>query len=692
MGGTKRGEAKKGSDNKPLISLAMMVKNEEAFLPACLASVAPWVDEIVVVDTGSTDGTVAIAESYGARVYHHPWQRHFSLHRNQSIGYCAGKWIFILDADEELMEGSGAILRRAAQESKADIVYAMVRSLYDSGRSEGANISERLIRNNGVIHYEGRVHNLLVGYNGGEAWPINISHKGYNVAGEQKEAKFERTSTLLKEDIAEDPSNPRPRHYLAAAYLSNLLAAEALPEAHEAIRLAAARGDETDLYIWSHYLAAASSFELGRDEEAEHWCREALRKRPIFFDACFMLARVALRREDWNAVLVEIGHYFELLARFRKQPASFGQLILNTARSEWHAWHHRAVALSELGRGEEAEEAFAQALNTALDKAYCLRLRGRYLAWRGEYEAARDYYRRSLALDTDKCDVLFDMAGTWNVQGRFDEEYGTLERLLAVRFVPKVAVRAAEIQLRAGDLAAARAHLERALEEEPENVNALTNLGYCLRMENRPEAAMAPLRKACELDPGFAPAHGNLAEAMLAVGDPGARDALGRALELAPGLEAADLRLKRCRLALQEGDVDSLLADCGTILRQLGLRWDRPLETPADLAELLMDMGERLLDSDNSKGGEEALRLAGEVAPQFRQAVGELYGNRGLWPQALEHLQAQLTDGPAERRSEVFQDMGELYTRLGQVEAARLCRAEAARLGSTVPAGGVTME
>ena len=88
----------------------MIVKNEEDCLGRCLKSVCDHVDEIIIVDTGSTDGTVEIAKSYGARIYHHPWENDFSKHRNQSLSYATGDWIFILDADEELFPEDGSAL------------------------------------------------------------------------------------------------------------------------------------------------------------------------------------------------------------------------------------------------------------------------------------------------------------------------------------------------------------------------------------------------------------------------------------------------------------------------------------------------------------------------------------------------------------------------------------------------------
>ena len=89
---------------KKTISLCMIVKDEEEFLPGCLESVKEAVDEIIIVDTGSTDRTVEIAKSYGAKVYFHPWENDFSKARNYSISYATGDWIMYLDADEELFK------------------------------------------------------------------------------------------------------------------------------------------------------------------------------------------------------------------------------------------------------------------------------------------------------------------------------------------------------------------------------------------------------------------------------------------------------------------------------------------------------------------------------------------------------------------------------------------------------------
>src|SRR5690242_9238344 len=89
----------------------MIVKDEEGNLPACLGPVAGLFDEIVVVDTGSTDHTAAVAAHYGARVCPFAWVDSFAAARNASIAQATGDWIMWLDADDRLDESNVAALR-----------------------------------------------------------------------------------------------------------------------------------------------------------------------------------------------------------------------------------------------------------------------------------------------------------------------------------------------------------------------------------------------------------------------------------------------------------------------------------------------------------------------------------------------------------------------------------------------------
>src|SRR5260370_36190982 len=84
------------------VSLCMIVKNEEAYLDACLRSVVDLVDEIVIADTGSTDRTKEIALGFGARGIDFVWQYSFAAARNESLKHATGDWVIWLEADERL--------------------------------------------------------------------------------------------------------------------------------------------------------------------------------------------------------------------------------------------------------------------------------------------------------------------------------------------------------------------------------------------------------------------------------------------------------------------------------------------------------------------------------------------------------------------------------------------------------------
>src|SRR5437868_13045640 len=85
----------------------MIVRDSSKTLPACLESIRPWVDEMVIVDTGSVDETPRIVEAYGGRLFHFPWCDDFSAARNESVRHARGDWIFWMDSDDTIPPGCG---------------------------------------------------------------------------------------------------------------------------------------------------------------------------------------------------------------------------------------------------------------------------------------------------------------------------------------------------------------------------------------------------------------------------------------------------------------------------------------------------------------------------------------------------------------------------------------------------------
>jgi glycosyltransferase involved in cell wall biosynthesis/cytochrome c-type biogenesis protein CcmH/NrfG len=377
------------------LSACMMVKNEAATLPRCLASIRGYVDEIIIVDTGSTDGTIAIAHRFGARVYNHPWENDFSLHRNQSISYASSEWVFIIDADEELVTADTPVLQSAIRHKELDAIMVQIVSKMRNGKSEAVHSVERIFRNNGKIRYEGRVHNRLVGIESAKVFPIRLIHYGYDSGQEQTRKKFERTVSLLHLDLAEDPANPLTHHYLSCSYLSQSMFREALEESREAIHLAAGRGDKNPVFLWSHYNAAIASFRLSNLDDAESLALDALSRCSKHIDSHFILCLVYFDKKKWPLLIEHAMQYFAFVERFRKNPESFDTLVTNSLNETWNVYVLLAFALFEVGQRQSCEEHLEKAIASAPEPFLVMRAAGIYFYNRRAEDVALNYLNRA---------------------------------------------------------------------------------------------------------------------------------------------------------------------------------------------------------------------------------------------------------------------------------------------------------
>ncbi|MCX7569466.1 glycosyltransferase [Tumebacillus sp. DT12] len=190
---------------KHTISLCMIIKNEEKQLENCLNSVREAVDEMIVVDTGSTDASVKIAERMGAKVLHFDWIDDFAAARNFSLQQATSDYILVLDADETL--DRDADLTRVVM-TEQDIVYLLrIRNL--SGGAERSHYAPRLFKNGAGIHYRGRIHEqLFLGddqnvYQGHQT-DLVIHHVGYEEDIYLEKDKHTRNFTLLKKAVEEN--------------------------------------------------------------------------------------------------------------------------------------------------------------------------------------------------------------------------------------------------------------------------------------------------------------------------------------------------------------------------------------------------------------------------------------------------------------------------------------------------------
>ncbi len=215
----------------------MIVKNEEASLPICLSSVKDVVDEMVVVDTGSTDRTSEIAREFGARVYHFEWCNDFSVARNESLKYVQGEWILVLDADEVLVPEIVPILLQAIKGDR-HILINLVRQEVGAEQSPYSLVS-RLFRHHPDICFARPYHALVddsvslilrqepqwqVGY----LPEVAIRHSGYQKSAIAQQDKFSIAQAAMEGFLASHPTDPYVCSKLGALYIQTGLSARGI--------------------------------------------------------------------------------------------------------------------------------------------------------------------------------------------------------------------------------------------------------------------------------------------------------------------------------------------------------------------------------------------------------------------------------------------------------------------------------
>ncbi|HEX3029914.1 MAG TPA: glycosyltransferase [Clostridia bacterium] len=192
------------------LSLCMIVKDEEDNLPRCLESIKDIVDEMIIVDTGSKDSTVEIADSYGAKVYHYKWEGNFSAARNYSLQFASGDWILLMDADDELDSSQKhEVLGLLKDDSVEAYFFETISYLGDApGVDIMKNLNARLIRNGRGYYFSNPIHEQIWS-NIQRITPsakivtkeIKVYHYGYiskNIAGHQKR---DRNISILEQEM-----------------------------------------------------------------------------------------------------------------------------------------------------------------------------------------------------------------------------------------------------------------------------------------------------------------------------------------------------------------------------------------------------------------------------------------------------------------------------------------------------------
>ena len=345
---------------RPRVSLTMIVRDEEHNLPACLGSVRDLVDEVVVVDTGSTDRTRQIAREFGAKVSEFPWVDSFSAARNAALDRATGDWAFWMDADDRLdADNRTKLVTLFKTLTFENAAYAMKCVCVPEGPGAASTAVDhvRLFRHDPRHRWSYRVHEQILPAlrkTGAEVkWSgVAVRHVGY-VDPALRRRKLARDLRLLELEKTEQPSDPFTLFNLGCVYheLGNL------PAALTALAQSLEGSSPKDSIVRKLYSLLSRCHRQNGDRlRALELCRTGRGHYPDDAELLFLEANFAKEAGDPGATE-------ELMLRLVRgsEPDHFGSA--DTGLRGHKGRHNLAVLYFEQSRTAEAESQWRAALS-----------------------------------------------------------------------------------------------------------------------------------------------------------------------------------------------------------------------------------------------------------------------------------------------------------------------------------------
>lgn len=291
----------------------MIVKNEEKYLRDCLESVKNIADEIVIVDTGSTDRTVEIAKEYNAKIFYFDWINDFSATRNYALENSTGNWILYMDADERLDPSSADELKKIIDANNNAGFYCTVKSIDEENGRDHSMRYPRLFKNNPGLKFSGKVHEQIIPSlkeNKYEIFQssILINHIGYNVSREEKEKKALRNLELLLKDYEQNKSAYYDFQLGQTYFMLNKYT-----EAEKHFKIAAnSKNLPSDLKAESYSYLAHILHNAFLSAEAERNLLKAIQINPKQAFYYLLLSKIYLRKQDFTNAKTNCKKAFEV--------------------------------------------------------------------------------------------------------------------------------------------------------------------------------------------------------------------------------------------------------------------------------------------------------------------------------------------------------------------------------------------
>ena len=461
--------------NEIRLSLCMIVRDNADTIRPCLESIRDWVDEMVIVDTGSTDGTPEICRELGARVFHWPWRDDFSAARNESLGHARGEWLFWMDSDDTIPEECGRKLRSLVNGEHADDTLGYVLQVHCPGRDQDeVTVVDhvKLFRNRPDLSFEFRIHEQVLpsirrAEGEVEFTDIYVVHSGSDPSPEGRRKKIDRDLRILEAELHERPDHPFALFNLGMTYADAEQYEQAIRYLQRSIEVS--QPEESHLRK-AQALLVNALMQLGKTGEALQQCESALQQ---FKGDKELLFRRAMLLHQLGRLDKSVAAYRQVL---EEQSERHFQSV-DDGIAGYKARHNLAIVLEEQGRHDLARDEWRKITQERPAYRAGWHGLGEVLLAMGEPEAAEQ--------------VAAEIVGREELR---------VERL-------RLLARAAETR---GDPMAAITQLRSAVSEFPEDVDLNQDLCRLLFTHASPAETETALRELAELIPEDAAVHHNL--------------------------------------------------------------------------------------------------------------------------------------------------------------------------------------
>ena len=345
------------------LSLCMIVKNEEATIAQCLKSVHTAVDEMIIVDTGSTDQTITLCEAYGATVLHYEWNQDFAAARNFGIAHATGDWILWMDADEVVDAEDGNKLKQAIQTEEYDFLSIHLINYFGERvhPNETYHIAHtRLFRNGKGYQFVGAIHETL-DIQGHSAFPmkdIRIHHYGYTTPQVQIKKKFERNVSMLEEELKKAEFDPWIPYHLAAELYNTEQYEKSFEYVNMAILKFISSGWAPPSLLYK--LKYGALLNLGSLNGAWPGIQKAIDMYPDYVDLHFYKGLILFGKENYEDALDAFNQCLEL-------GENHLQHLVMKGTGSFMALYYKGQVYEKLNQPELALDFYRLAIGVAVD-------------------------------------------------------------------------------------------------------------------------------------------------------------------------------------------------------------------------------------------------------------------------------------------------------------------------------------